>query len=465
MLSPRDEIELTIEKPAAGGRMIARHDGQVVLVAGAIPGERVRARIERADRSLAYATALEILEPHADRRPVSTDWTCGGNVYAFIGYDRQLRLKAEIIADAFARIARLPLDREVAVSGSREDGYRMRARLQVQSGRVGFFREGTHELCDAGPTGQLLPETVRVLDQLALCIRRADKEGVLAVELSENITGGERALHLHLHPAARRRTTAFAPVAAIPGVTGASCQVASGAPAVRLGGSPVVGDTYAEILGGAAQPPFGGLRIERHARAFFQGNRYVLGPLVARVLQQVPESGRVIDLYAGVGLFALSLAAGGRRDITAVEGDRTSFADLRRNAEAFGQAVGVELTSVEGFLGRWGGEPARALILDPPRTGLSRDALERILSHGAPRLVYVSCDIATLARDVRQAVARGYTLTHIEAFDLFPNTAHVETLAVLDSRASVHRALSTALASGQSVAKGASEQAQKPSSK
>jgi tRNA/tmRNA/rRNA uracil-C5-methylase (TrmA/RlmC/RlmD family) len=132
-----------------------------------------------------------------------------------------------------------------------------------------------------------------------------------------------------------------------------------------------------------------------------------------------------------VGLFALSLAATGRGEVTAVEGDRTGGADLRRNATPFGDAVDVQLTSVERFLGRWTGEPAQTLILDPPRTGLSRTALERILSHGATTLVYVSCDIATLARDARQAIAGGYTLTHIEAFDLFPNTAHVETLAVL----------------------------------
>jgi 23S rRNA (uracil1939-C5)-methyltransferase len=426
-----DLIDLTIEKPAAGGRMIARHEGQVILVAGAIPGERVRARVERADRSLAYAVATEILEPDADRRPIKTDWACGGNVYAFIAYPRQLQLKSQIIADAFTRIARLPLDRDVTVAGSREDGYRMRARLQVQSGRIGFFREGSHDLCEAGPTGQLLPQTAQVLDQLSLRLRKIGPDAVTAVEISENLAADERALHLQLRPGAGLRTAEFAPIASVPGVTGASCQLASGSPAVRVGGSPSVGDRYADVIGDAAAAPYAALRINRHARAFFQGNRYLLATLAERVRRQVPPDGRVVDLYAGVGLFALSLAATGRKDIAAVEGDRTSGADLRRNASAFGDGVDVAQVSVESFLRAWRGEPARTLLLDPPRTGLSRDALERILSHGAGRLVYVSCDIATLARDVRQAVARGYSLTHIEAFDLFPNTAHVETLAVL----------------------------------
>jgi tRNA/tmRNA/rRNA uracil-C5-methylase (TrmA/RlmC/RlmD family) len=431
MIARDDELELTIEKPAAGGRMIARHEGQVILVSGAIPGERVRVRIERADKSLGYATVLEVLERSPDRREVRTDWTCGGNVYAFIAYARQLHLKSEIIADAFARLARLPLDRVVPVMGSREDGYRMRARLQVQSGRVGFVREGTHDLCEASSTGQLLPETSRALDQLSHRLRKIDPNGVLAVELSENLPATERALHLQLRPAPRVRTSVFAPVGGVPGVTGATCQLAAGAPAIRLGGQPEVGDTFRDLAGDAVAAAHAEGRLERQARAFFQGNRYLLPSLVARVLAQVPAEGRVIDLYAGVGLFGLSLAATGRDGITTVEGDRVAGVDLVGNARRFGGQVHVELTPVERFLGPEG-RTAETLIVDPPRTGLSRVALQGVLDHGARRLVYVSCDIATLARDVRHAVDRGYALTHMEAFDLFPNTAHVETLAVLE---------------------------------
>ena len=411
--------------------MIARHEGLVVLVSGAIPGERVRARVERADRSLAYATAEEILQPHAARRPVAGDWTCGGNVYAFIDYPHQLEIKRDVIRDAFARLGRMPLDREIPVTGSREDGYRMRARFQVQSGRAGFFREGTHELCDAATTGQLLTETARVIEQVSHRLRQIDPEGVLAIELAENVAANERALHLQLRPGPRRRTTVFAPIAGVSGVTGATCQLASGAAVVRLGGVPLVGDRLDALVGGAATVSrFGDVRLERQPRAFFQANRYLLPTLVGAVLAQVPD-GQVIDLYAGVGLFALALAATGRDGVTAVEGDRVSAADLAANARKCGESVRVELQSVESYLAARTGEAAPTLIVDPPRTGLSRQALSRVLAHGARRIVYVSCDIATLARDVRQAVDGGYTLIHLEAFDLFPNTAHVETLAVL----------------------------------
>src|SRR6187431_425647 len=152
-------LTLDIEKAAAGGRMLARHDGQVVLVAGAIPGERVVARLERKERGVAFADVAEVLQPSADRRTVAGDSRCGGNVFAHIEYARQLTLKGEIIQDAFRRIGRIPLAKAPSVVGSPERGYRMRARLHVSGGRVGFFLEGTHQVCDVASTGQLLPET------------------------------------------------------------------------------------------------------------------------------------------------------------------------------------------------------------------------------------------------------------------------------------------------------------------
>ena len=425
-------VDLLVEKPAAGGRMIARAEGQVVLVAGAIPGERVRARVERADRTLAYATVEEVIEPHASRREGRRDWTCGGQAYAFIEYPHQLQIKGDVVRDAFARLGRMPLgDREISIAGSREDGYRMRARFQVESGRVGFFREGTHELCESAATGQLLAETSRVIDQVAQRLRKIDPDGVMAIELSENMSGEARVLHLQLRPAAKTRTTVFAPIAAIPGVIGATCQLASGAPVVRLGGIPVVGDRLADLVGEGVRR-FGDERLERSPRAFFQGNRYLLSTLVQAVTAQVLDDGPVLDLYAGVGLFAAALAARGRDQITAVEGDRISGADLALNMKRLGENVSCELQPVERFLAAFSGAHARTIIVDPPRTGLSRDAMTSVLAHGATRIVYVSCDIATLARDVRRAVDHGYALTHLEAFDLFPNTAHVETLAVLE---------------------------------
>ena len=136
----------------------------------------------------------------------------------------------------------------------------------------------------------------------------------------------------------------------------------------------------------------------------------------------------VLDLYAGVGLFAVALAALGRSGVTAVEGDRISGADLRRNARAFGPSIDVHVAGVEEYLASGRAQRPSAIIVDPPRAGLSKEAVGAIGAQGAALVVYVSCDPATLARDTRRLVDSGYSLEAIRAFDLFPNTPHVETL-------------------------------------
>src|SRR6185503_18284775 len=195
-------VELHVEKPTAGGRMLARHDGQVVLVWGAIPGERVRARIERSGKGVLFAETVAVVAASPDRRSGLADWRCGGNVLAHVVYERQLQIKSEIIRDAFARIARLPLPASPVVIASPEQGYRMRARLHVGDGRVGFMREGSHEICAVGPTQQLLPATVAWLEGVEARLREGTLNGLTSIEIAENIAATERAAHLELAPGA-----------------------------------------------------------------------------------------------------------------------------------------------------------------------------------------------------------------------------------------------------------------------
>jgi len=414
-LQPNSEIVLAIEKPVSGGRMLARHEGQVVLVAGAIPGERVRARVERVSQQVAFADTVEVLNSNDDRHATGFDWTCGGSFYAYVAYERQLRLKSEVVGDAFSRIAKIRLAEPVPIMASPEHGYRMRARLHVSGGKFGFFREGTHELCDAAATGQLLPDTIDALGRLHAALKAAQ---VTSCELSENATATERAVLLELEPS----QSAPLPVDPIDGITGLFVTDSSSSHLSFAYGTPYVTDHIAL--------PTGSAPLTHHVQSFFQGNRYLLTPLVGRVLAQVPD-GTVTDLYAGVGLFAVSLAAEGRRRVIAVEGDRSSARDLEANAAAYGTAVRAEHLSVESYLQRRGIERPDTIVLDPPRTGLSREAMSGILGLKPPRVVYLSCDAATLARDVKRFAEAAYRLDHIESFDLFPNTAHVETLAVL----------------------------------
>ena len=420
MLTAGQIITLEIERPVAGGRMLARHDGQVVLVAGTIPGEQVRARVERVAKSVAHAETVDVLAASPDRR-VAADWRCGGRDYAHVAYERQRALKAEIIADAFRRLGRLPLASRPDVMPSPEVGYRLRARLHASAGRLGFFREGTHVLCDAEATGQLSAGTVAWIRHAQQALSPAAASAVAGVEIAENVPETERTAHVEIRGGVDRQ--AWSPLAE--GLTGLTVQGAS-PDSVVVEGTAAVTDRLA-VAASAGAPV---IALTRQTTAFFQANRFLLPQFVQHVVGLV-RGGPVLDLYAGVGLFGLAAAAAGHGPVTLVEGDRTSGADLERNAGACAGPVRVLRRSVEAALvGRLG--DFATCIVDPPRAGLSPEARAGLLRLSPSRVVYVSCDVATLARDARVLVDGGYRLADIRAFDLFPSTAHVETVAVFD---------------------------------
>ena len=409
MPSPGDSVPLIIEKPAAGGRMIARLNGQVVLVGGAIPGERVTARIERVGKGVLYADTISVDDASPDRRPVAGDLLCGGCLYAHIEYTRQLDIKTQVIADAFGRIGRLKLPSDVHVARSPEEGYRMRARLHVRGRRGGFFREGTHDVCDARLTRQLLPATCDTLDRLIAGLASLGLDTIREIELSENTDASNRVACLDAESPIDAGL--LDRLAGIEGLTG-------------LGPNASVTDSIA-IIDGA--PP---VVLRRNVLSFFQGNRYLLRDLAAHVAELVPPEADLLDLYAGSGLFAVTAAQIRRARVTAVEGDRVAAADLIANAAPHAD-VAVHHQAVEAFL-EVTRKPPAVVIVDPPRTGMSRAALDGVIRLHGERIVYVSCDVATLARDARRLVDAGYAIERVDGFDLFPNTPHVETVVVFD---------------------------------
>ena len=270
----------------------------------------------------------------------------------------------------------------------------MRARLHAKDGRFGFFREGTHELCDAGPTQQLLPSTLDALRRLQASLASAGVAGVVSCEISENVEASERAVLLELdssEPAPIR-------IEEIEGITGVLFADRQGSRLTVAYGSPYVTDRI-EVAGHPAT-------LVHHVQSFFQGNRYLLPELVARVLAQVPE-GDVTDLYAGAGLFAVSLAVMGRAGIIAVEGDRSSAHDLDANAAPYLPSITVVQSSVELYVQQRGMRKLPTLVLDPPRTGMSREAMSGVLALTPPR---VGPRLATVAH-VRRFVEAGYTLS------------------------------------------------------
>ena len=419
-----DHLTLTIERPAAGGRMIARHDGAVVLVAGAIPGETVEAVVEKMQRGMVWAAVTRLIEASPDRVEITGDPRCGGCAFAHVRYDRQLELKRAIVDDALRRLGHITLERPVDVAPSPAEGYRMRAHLRVARGQVGFVREGTHELCDPAPTGQLRADTLDAVVRLTGECERLHAGSVSGVIVSENIGATERACHAELSAGTgAHRLAALPPIA---GIAGVSCAPADHLRARDLWGSPRVSDTLA-VTASDTGPS---VVLVRQARAFFQGNRFLLRPLLLHVIAQI-EEGPVLDLYAGVGLFSVAASAAGCGPVVAVEGDPVAVSDLRANAAHCAGRLDVRAQSVEDFVRapRLTTSPA-TVIADPPRTGLSPAALSAIVALRASRLIYVSCDIATLARDARRIRDAGYAIAGTCAFDLFPNTPHVECVMV-----------------------------------
>ena len=424
MLTEGDVIQVAVDKPAAGGRMIARHDGRVVLVLGAIPGERVDVRVERVEKRLAFASVVRVEEGSADRREPDGDVRCGGCLYAHIDYARQLALKSDVIGDGFARIGRMALDRPVEVAASPELGHRMRARLHVAAGRAGYYLEGTHEICDPRLTGQLLPATLAAIDELLRLLHDARLTPV-SIEVAENVAADERAFQIEMAPGVR---LTMDPTALESSEHYNGFILRTGAGELVSAGTPIVSDPLTALTGDAAIAG----RLARRPGSFFQANRFLVSQLVKAVADAVPvESESVLDLYAGVGLFSVSLAARGRAEVTAVEGDASSAADLRTNAGPFSATLRTVVRSVEDFLSS-NRRQYSTVVVDPPRTGVSSVALAAIVERRARRIVYVSCDPPTLARDARRLLDTGYRLQSLRGFDLFPNTPHVEVVGVFD---------------------------------
>lgn len=415
---------LHIEKIVPGGHGLARHDGRVVLVRGAIPGEVVRARLERTGKGgVLFAEVVEVDEASPDRIEPLGDARCGGLVFAHVRYARQLALKREMLEDALRRIGRLSDVPSMDVMASPLDDWRLRARLHVDGGEVGFFREGTHTLCV--PPASQLPVRMREAARAMLhALPEAVHDGIAGLVVAENLASTAMTMHVELREQGRIPDWQ----AALPeGVVGATVSRAGRRDIGQAFGVPVHKESFSALTG---RDSLGALGWQ--AAAFFQANRFILPFLVQRVLEALGDE-PVVDLFAGVGLFGLSAAAAGHGPVACVEGDDISGDTLRMNATGFAHEVEVRRQSVESFVAEASTRLDEAtVIVDPPRTGLS-PVVCRALCEAAPRrIVYVSCDAPTFARDLRQFIEAGYGLRTLDAFDMFPLTGHLETLAIIE---------------------------------
>ena len=268
----------------------------------------------------------------------------------------------------------------------------------------------------------------RLIGALTAHVDALASTGARTVELAEDLDGAQCAVHVAVQGDPTNVDDALRPLASVTGVTALSVGsgTRSGAGFV-LAGTPYVTDAISAFASGSARTA----SLRRHAAAFFQSNRYLVRELVA-VVADLTACDDVVDLYAGVGLFAVSIAAMRGGPVTAVERDPCSAADLVSNAAPLGPAVHVIRASVETFLKRTAGLEGATAIVDPPRAGLSREVVARLARRRPARIVYVSCDVATRARDLRALGESGYRLDQIQVFDMFPDTAHIETVVSLE---------------------------------
>ena len=380
-----DQLELEVVGIAHGGAGVGRVGAMVVFVEGVIPGERVVVRITRCKRRFAHAAVVRVITPSSERRTPRCRHVpvCGGCRWQHISYPQQLELKKRIVAEQLERIAGLDpgLVGEV-VPSPREWQYRHTARLGVEQGQCGFRGRGSHRI-------------------VAL-----EECPILAPAIEREVVGRNR-----------RASTSSAP-----GSTGAG----------RNREVTIRADETGEVLAEKIILPGTDHRaLEVSPGSFVQANLSAVPDLVQAVVHACGDdvaSLRVVDCYAGVGLFAAALSNRGA-SVVAIEANPVAAADAARNLE---ETVEVVAGDVAVELGRFLGE-CDIVVLDPPRTGLEPPVRKILGADGPVRIVYVSCDPATLARDLG-SLAAGYRTISVTPIDLFPQTPHIEAVALLRSR-------------------------------
>ncbi len=411
-------LDLEVSGVAHGGWCVAREGGgRVVFVRHALPGERVRARVTDATASFARAEAVEVLRASPDRVeprcPHARPGGCGGCDWQHADLAAQRRLKAEVIRDQLHRIA--GLDREVTVGPVPGDdaglGWRTRVRFSVgPGGTAGLLAHRSHDVVEVGDC-PIAHELVR------------------AREVTARNWAPARSVEVVVSPAAGERAVIVAPG------TGLGADVAGAADTVLAAGR---GGRLTTLSGrGSLRQHAAGRWWRVSAGAFWQVHPGAADALSAAVLGALaPRPGETaLDLFCGAGLFAGALAAAVGPDgvVIGVDSDRAAVRDARHNLRGTPWAR-IHAADAAAALTRGGWPPLALAVLDPPRTGVPRQVIDRLLAPGGGSLravAYVSCDPATLARDIAVFAGHGWRLGELRAFDIVPMTHHVECVAAL----------------------------------
>jgi 23S rRNA (uracil1939-C5)-methyltransferase len=436
-----DVLELTVDSLAHGGNGVARRDGYVVFVAGAVPGDRVRAVVGKAKKAYAEARTVEIVEPSPDRVPPVADHP--GAPWQVLPYERQLAEKAAQVDDALQRIGRLEgYELEPIVPAEEIWRYRNKLEYSFGTGDDGELVCGFHA---PGRWNDIVPMTDC---KLASERSNAVREQVLAFCRSQGFTAWDRRdqrgfLRNLVVREGRRTGQIQARLVTSPGkldvdafVDAVDCDGLWWTQTADLGESTYGGETA--LLSGAPQlvERLGGLDFLISPEAFFQTNTEMAERLYALAIEYAGLRGheRVFDLYCGIGTIALSLAVRAR-EIIGVEIVEPAVADALENARIneIGNArfyAGDIRLAMRDLVEREGRPDL--VVVDPPRAGLSQKVVRRVLEAEANRVVYVSCNPTTLAPNARQMADAGFALRTVRPVDMFPQTPHIECVALLE---------------------------------
>ena len=442
-LAKNQEHTVTIEGYGEGGMGVARIDGRVVFVHGALRGEKCRVLILKTLKSVAFAKVLEVIEPSSERITPDCPYfpRCGGCTYRHIRYEEELRLKRQRVQDNLSRIGGSDVTVEEILGARDTLRYRNKAQYPVsKDGAVGFYRARTHEVIECEHCLLVKP----VADAAAEALREYMQSCRVAGYDEKTGRGLVRHLYIRSNAAGESLVCVLVNGDKLPKedrlvtLLRDACPKCTG---IVLGtntkkGNVILGDRYRTLWGSdRLEDTLCGKTFRLSVPSFYQVNRVQAERLYAKAIEFAGLTGQetVLDLYCGAGTITLALSDHAKK-VLGAEIVPEAIDDARENAARNGvknaEFFCGDASDVAKKLARENLRPD-VITVDPPRKGLAADVVESIAEMQPGRVVYVSCDSATMARDVKRLADLGYTAQRACAVDMFPRADHVETVVLL----------------------------------
>ena len=442
-LAKNQEHTVTIEGYGEGGMGVARIDGRVVFVHGALRGEKCRVLILKTLKSVAFAKVLEVIEPSSERITPDCPYfpRCGGCTYRHIRYEEELRLKKQRVQDNLSRIGGSDVTVEEILGAQDTLRYRNKAQYPVsKDGAVGFYRARTHEVIECEHCLLVKPEADAAAEALREYMQSCRVAGY------DEKTGRGLVRHLYIRSDAAGESLVCVLVNGdklpkedrLVTLLRDACPKCTG---IVLGtntkkGNVILGDRYRTLWGSdRLEDTLCGKTFRLSVPSFYQVNRVQAERLYAKAIEFASLTGQetVLDLYCGAGTITLALSDHAKK-VLGAEIVPEAIDDARENAARNGvknaEFFCGDASDVAKKLARENLRPD-VITVDPPRKGLAADVVESIAEMQPGRVVYVSCDSATMARDVKRLADLGYTAQRACAVDMFPRADHVETVVLL----------------------------------